>query len=225
MGGIMSDHVERLSRTSFFADAAPELLARVADAGTERTLVRGDVLFSEGDPPDALYLVVDGRIAIAMSSPVDRRESVVALMEPGDLFGELGLLDDGPRSAMARALEASEVLEVPFGPVRELFHEDPRLLWNVTRLLATRLRVMDEVLADSVFLDVTGRTAKRLLELANGADQFQLPVTQEELAGMVGASRERVNKAIASFIRLGWLEQHDRTYRIVHRDRLELRAR
>ncbi|MFP5489165.1 MAG: helix-turn-helix domain-containing protein, partial [Acidimicrobiia bacterium] len=55
--------------------------------------------------------------------------------------------------------------------------------------------------------------------------QFQLPVTQEELAGMVGASRERVNKAIASFIRLGWLEQHDRTYRIVHRDRLELRAR
>ena len=223
--GIMSDHVERLSRTSFFADAAPELLRRVADAGTERALVRGDVLFNEGDPPDALYLVVSGRIAIAMSSPVDRRESVVALMEAGDLFGELGMLDDGPRSAMARALESSIVLEIPFGPVRELFHEDPRLLWNVTRLLATRLRVMDEVLADSVFLDVTGRTAKRLLELANGADQFQLPVTQEELAGMVGASRERVNKAIASFIRLGWLEQHDRTYRIVQRDRLELRSR
>jgi CRP/FNR family cyclic AMP-dependent transcriptional regulator len=160
-----------------------------------------------------------------MSNPIDRRESVVALMEPGDLFGELGLLDDGPRSAMARALEPSELIEVPFQPVREMFDADPRLLWNVTRLLAARLRVMDEVLADSVFLDVTGRTAKRLLELANGSDSFQLPVTQEELAGMVGASRERVNKAIASFIRLGWLEQHDRTYRIVQRDRLELRAR
>jgi CRP-like cAMP-binding protein len=84
---------------------------------------------------------------------------------------------------------------------------------------------MDEVLADSVFLDVTGRTAKRLLELANGSDEFQLPVTQEELAGMVGASRERVNKAIASFIRLGWLQQQDRTYKIIQRDRLELRAR
>ena len=84
----MSDHVERLSRTSFFADAAPDMLARVAEAGTERSLVRGDVLFQEGDPPDALYLVVSGRIAIAMSSPVDRRESVVALMEAGDLFGE-----------------------------------------------------------------------------------------------------------------------------------------
>jgi CRP/FNR family transcriptional regulator, cyclic AMP receptor protein len=93
------------------------------------------------------------------------------------------------------------------------------------RMLADRLRGMDEALADSVFLDVTGRTAKRLLELANGANEFLLPVTQEELAGMVGASRERVNKAIASFIRLGWLEQSDRRYRILQRDRLELRAR
>jgi CRP/FNR family cyclic AMP-dependent transcriptional regulator len=76
-----------------------------------------------------------------------------------------------------------------------------------------------------VFLDVTGRTAKRLLELSAGADEFVLPVTQEELAGMVGASRERVNKAIASFIRLGWLEQRDRNYRIAQRDRLDLRAR
>jgi CRP-like cAMP-binding protein len=221
----MTDHIDHLARTSFFTDAPPEMLARVALSGQERPLVRGDVLFNEGDPPDAIYLVVSGRIAIAMSNPVDRRESVVALMEPGDLFGELGLLDNGPRSALARALEPTIVLEVPFAPVRALFDEEPRLLWNVTRLLAARLRAMDEVLADSVFLDVTGRTAKRLLELANGADEFQLPVTQEELAGMVGASRERVNKAIASFIRLGWLEQHERHYRIVHRDRLELRAR
>ena len=106
-----------------------------------------------------------------------------------------------------------------------MFDAHPQLLWNVTRLLAQRLRTMDEALADSVFLDVTGRTAKRLLELADGSDQFTLPVTQEELAGMVGASRERVNKAIASFIRLGWLDQRDRQYTITHRDRLELRAR
>jgi len=93
------------------------------------------------------------------------------------------------------------------------------------RMLAERLRVMDGALADSVFLDVTGRTAKRLLELAGKNDEFVLPVTQEELAGMVGASRERVNKAISSFIRLGWLEQHERRYKILLRDRLELRAR
>jgi len=84
---------------------------------------------------------------------------------------------------------------------------------------------MDEVLADSVFLDVTGRTAKRLLEISDNEDEFSLPVTQEELAGMVGASRERVNKAIASFIKLGWIEQFDRTYRIINREQLTIRSR
>ena len=216
---------EVLAHTDFFAEADDATLDGLAKAGLERQLVRGDVLFEEGDPPDALYVVTRGRIAIAIANPIDRRESVVALMEPGDLFGDLGMLDDGPRSAMARALEPSGVLAVPYEPVLQMFDDHPRLLWNVTRMLAQRLRAMDEALADSVFLDVTGRTAKRLLELADGSDQFTLPVTQEELAGMVGASRERVNKAIASFIRLGWLEQHDRSYHITQRDRLELRAR
>jgi CRP/FNR family transcriptional regulator, cyclic AMP receptor protein len=216
---------EVLARTDFFADAPAETIDRLAAHAYQRQLVRGDTLFHEGDPPDALYVVTRGRLAIAISNPVDRRESVVALMEPGDLFGELGMLDDRPRSAMARALESSTVLAVPYAPVLELLDEQPKLLWNVTRLLTQRLRAMDEALADSVFLDVTGRTAKRLLELADGSDQFVLPVTQEELAGMVGASRERVNKAIASFIRLGWLDQRDRQYTITQRDRLELRAR
>ena len=92
-------------------------------------------------------------------------------------------------------------------------------------MLVARLRNMDEVLADSVFLDVTGRTAKRLLEISDNEDEFSLPVTQEELAGMVGASRERVNKAIASFIKLGWIEQFDRTYRITDREQLTIRSR
>ena len=216
---------EILAKTEFFADADEATLDTLATSCVERQLVRGDTLFDAGDPPDSLYIVTRGRIAIAIANPIDKRESVVALMEPGDLFGELSMLDDRPRSAMARALEPSGVLAVPFAPVLAMFDAYPQLLWNVTRMLAQRLRTMDEALADSVFLDVTGRTAKRLLELADGSDQFTLPVTQEELAGMVGASRERVNKAIASFIRLGWLDQRDRQYTIVHRDRLELRAR
>ena len=218
-------HDETLARTDFFADASPDALNTLAAAGTELHLIRGDVLFNEGDPPESLYLVLRGRLAIALANPIDRRESVVALMEGGDLFGEVGMLDDGPRSAMARALEPTTVLSIPYPHVLEMFDENPKLLWNVVRLLAQRIRITDEALADSVFLDVTGRTAKRLLELANGTDEFTLPVTQEELAGMVGASRERVNKAIASFIRLGWLEQNERHYRITQRDRLELRAR
>ena len=91
-------------------------------------------------------------------------------------------------------------------------------------LLSNRLRQTDSALADSMFLDVTGRTAKRLLELAGEAEEFILPVTQEELAGMVGASRERVNKALSAFIRLGWLHQSDRRYRILDRPQLTQRA-
>ena len=213
-----------LAATDFFAGVSREQLNELEKTGVLRTLVRGDVLFDEGAIPDELFVVLSGRIAIASRS-IDGRESVFALMEAGDLFGEMGLLDGLPRSAEARALETSQVLAIPYYPVRAMFESDPRLLWGVVRMLAGRLRAMDEALADSVFLDVTGRTAKRLLELADGEDEFRMPLTQEELAGMVGASRERVNKAIASFIRLGWIEQHERRYRIVQRDRLTLRAR
>jgi CRP/FNR family transcriptional regulator, cyclic AMP receptor protein len=213
-----------LASTEFFHGVDADELLALEQTGEVRNLIRGDVLFREGDVPDRLFVVVGGRIAIASKS-IDGRESVYALMETGNLFGEMGLLDGLPRSAEARALEPSQALSVPYGPVRDLLDRRPERLWNVVRMLSGRLRAMDEALADSVFLDVTGRTAKRLLELANGADEFVLPVTQEELAGMVGASRERVNKAIASFIRLGWISQQERRYRILQRDRLTLRSR
>lgn len=207
-----------------FRGLEPEALERVAAAAELRRLRRGDVLFSAGDEPHDLFVVTAGRVAIANRSP-DGRESVLALMEAGDLFGEMGLFDGRGRSAQARALESSGVVAIPYAPLRELYEERPTLLWNVVRLLASRLRSMDEALADAMFLDVPGRTAKRLLELAGDADEFSLPVTQEELAGMVGASRERVNKAIAAFVRLGWIEQADRRYRITEREELTRRAR
>ena len=213
-----------MSETILFAGLDADALAKVVEAGRDLEMRRGDLLFREGDDPDELFVVVSGRIAIANKS-IDGRESMVALMEEGDLFGEMGLFDGRGRSAEARALETSVVTAVPYGPVRNLYENDPALLWRVVAMLAGRLRTMDAALADSVFLDVTGRTAKRLLDLAGEDDEFSLPITQEELAGMVGASRERVNKAIASFIRLGWIEQIDRTYRITNRQQLTIRAR
>jgi CRP-like cAMP-binding protein len=181
-------HEEILASTSFFADTPTSALSLICGQAKTQNLQRGDVLFNEGDAPDALFVVLSGRIAIAIGNkPLDSRESMLALMESGDLFGELGMLDEGPRSAMARAIEQSSVLRIPYAPVREQMQANPTMLWGVIKLLATRLRTMDEVLADSVFLDVTGRTAKRLLELSSGNNEFVLPVTQEELAGMVGA--------------------------------------
>jgi CRP/FNR family transcriptional regulator, cyclic AMP receptor protein len=213
-----------LADVDLFADLTPQELLHLSDASTNRELRRGDVLFHEDDPADTVYIVVQGRIAIAKRS-IDGRESVVALMEPGDLFGEMQLFERQGRTAEARALEQSQVLAIGYAPIREVYEQRPELLWGVVALLAGRLRTMDVALADSVFLDVTGRTAKRLVEMAAGADEFTLPVTQEELAAMVGASRERVNKAIASFVRLGWIEQSERRYKITDREQLERRAR
>jgi CRP/FNR family transcriptional regulator, cyclic AMP receptor protein len=213
-----------LADVDLFRALPPEAVDRVVAEAQPRSLRRGDVLFSEGDEAAELFVVESGRLAMANRSP-DGRESVLALMEPGDLFGEMPLFDGQARSADARALEASLVHAVPYVMLREMLQGQPILLWGVVEMLARRLRTMDVALADAVFLDVTGRTAKRLLELAGDAEEFQLPITQEELAGLVGASRERVNKAISSFIRLGWIDQRDRRYRILNREQLSIRSR
>jgi CRP-like cAMP-binding protein len=213
-----------LAGVELFGDFTDDELALIGASAQVRSLRRGDVLFTEGDEPTELFIVRSGRIAIANRS-IDGRESVVALMEAGAAFGEMGLFLDVGRTAEARALEPGDVLAIPYSPVRAVYQQRPALLWGVVALLAGRVHNMDGALADAVFLDVTGRTAKRLLEMAGDADEFTIPVTQEELAGMVGASRERVNKAIAQFVKLGWIEQSDRRYRITNRQQLEIRAR
>jgi CRP-like cAMP-binding protein len=218
------DLVGLLMESDLFGAFDAGTVAEIAAWAVPRTLDRNDLVFVEEAEAEDLFVVRSGRIAI-LNKSVDGRESVLALMETGDLFGEMSLFDAAGRSAEARALEPSELVVIPYPPLRELLATRPQLLWGVVALLARRLRSTDAALADAVFLDVTGRTAKRLLELAGEADEFVLPLTQEELAAMVGASRERVNKAISAFVRLGWLTQSDRRYVITDRTQLERRAR
>ena len=212
-----------LSSMDLFSGVQQDLLEPIVEQSTVQSLQRGDMLFSEGDDANDLYIVLEGRVAIANRS-FDGRESVVALMESGDLFGEMPLFRPDGRSADARVLENSSVVVIPYVPVKSLYQEHPEMLWKIVDMLAERLKVMDVALADSMFLDVTGRTAKRLLELAGADEEFELPVTQEELAGMIGASRERVNKSLASFIKLGWLAQKGEKYVILDRKQLEIRS-
>ena len=216
--------MDLLSRSELFSAFDRGVLERLILDSRRVECDRNEVLFEEGDNADEMFVVQSGRVAVGRRS-LDGRESIVALMEPGYLFGEMCLFDNLPRSASARALEHSKLLAFPYSAVRKSLDEQPVLLWNVVRLLAERLRATDSALADAVLLDVTGRTAKWMLELAGDQEEFQLPITQEELAGLVGASRERVNKSIAAFIRLGWIEQSERRYRILERDKLSQRAR
>ena len=137
-------HEQVLAETDFFANAPADVLSAIAGAATVRNLVRGDVLFEAGDEPDSLYIVLTGRIAIAIGNrPFDHRESVVALMHEGMLFGDMGMLDEGGRSAGARAIEPSTVLEIPYTVVRSQLESHPQMMWNVVRMLVQRLRAMD----------------------------------------------------------------------------------
>ena len=217
------DIVELLSGTSFFQALDDDALVAVLAQHRKVSFRRNQEIFREADPANALYVVISGRIGIVKSF-LDRKESMVAMMEPGALFGEMGLFDNAGRSATARAIERSEVLEIPYPPIRLAIELRPKLLWSLVQLLAQRLRQTDDALTDAMFLDVTGRTAKRIIELAGASDEFVLPLTQEELAGLIGASRERVNKTLATFVRAGYLEINDRNYKIKNRRQLEIIA-
>jgi CRP-like cAMP-binding protein len=202
-----------------------EVLEALRSEAELRQYQRGDVVFRRGDAAEELYVVQEGQVAIVADQSIDGRESVLAVLESPSLFGELPLFDGSPRMADARALQATSLVAVRYEHVRAVLDEHPSLLWGIVRLLVQRLRTTDEALADAVLLDVPGRTAKRLLELAGGGDEIATQLTQEELASLIGASRERVNKALSTFQRLGWIESIERgRYRILNRPALEQRA-
>ncbi len=213
-----------LDQTDLFGQMPPDLLDQLRGRTELTKLKRNEYACQQGEVADSLFIVFSGRVAISVRAS-DGREAVVAVLGPGALFGELPLFDGGVRSADARALGTVHLVAVQYDDVRRVLQDRPEVLWAVVRILSRRLRATDESLADAMFLDVTGRTAKHLLQISAGEDDFRMPLTQEELAGMVGASRERVNKAIATFVKLGWLDVDGRTrYRILDRRELEIRA-
>jgi CRP/FNR family transcriptional regulator, cyclic AMP receptor protein len=220
----MAKSLQVLDRTDLFGSLPPDLLAELAGQTELRKYERGEHICRQGEVARELWIVFSGRIAISARA-TDGREAVMAVLGPGALFGEMPLFDGEVRSADARALTPAHLIAVGYDDVRAVLQTRPEVLWPVTKIMARRLRSTNGALADAMFLDVTGRTAKRLLEIAADDDEFRMPLTQEELAGMVGASRERVNKAIATFVKLGWLEVQGRTlYRILDRSEMELRS-
>jgi CRP/FNR family cyclic AMP-dependent transcriptional regulator len=220
-----------LSRAPLFqaldADGAQALRSGIVEVG----LARGDRLFDEGDAGDRLYVILEGKIKLTRAA-ADGRENLLSVLGPGEMFGELSLFDPRPRTASAVAVTDARLAALAHDSLRNWLTGRPDVAMHLLQALAQRLRRTNDVMADLVFTDVPGRVAKALLDLAERFGepqpeglQVHHDLTQEELAQLVGASRETVNKALADFAARGWLQLSAKSVLILDADRLAKRAR
>lgn len=214
-----------------FAGLDPDESKPLLDSMSTVHLARGEVLFEEGEPGDRLYVIGEGKVKLGRRSG-DGRENLMAVLGPGEMFGELSLFDPGPRTLTASAVADATLFELTHAELVRWLERHPAMSKLLLGALARRLRRTNESLADLVFSDVPGRVAKALLDLSQ---RFGEPLddglrvahdlTQEELAQLVGASRETVNKALADFAARGWVRREGRAVVLLDLSRLERRAR
>ena len=220
-----------IARIPLFERMSPEEREELRGMMSQTTLRRGEVLFNEGDSGDRLYILLTGKVKLGHTS-VDGRENLLAVLGPGEVVGELTLFDPGPRSTTATAVATTELLALEHNQLMGFIDSHPTLAKDMLRALAVRLRRTNIALADLVFSDVPGRVAKALLDLAErfGApteDGIHVPhdLTQEELAQLVGASRETINTSLAEFVSRGWIRLEGRAVTLIDVERLKRRAR
>ncbi len=192
---------------------------------------KGGILFKEGDEGEHVYVIVDGKLKLGTSSG-DGRENLLSILGPGEMFGELSLFDPGPRTSTATAVTDAKLLSLSHEKLIPWLGENPNVSLQLLARLAQRLRRTNEAVGDLVFSDVPGRVAKALIDLGarfgKQTDEglfVHHDLTQEELAQLVGASRETVNKALADFAGRGWLRLDGRAVLITDLDRLEKRGK
>ena len=189
-----------------FHDLQDEDVDRIAASVRTRRYRRGEVIFHQGDPGDALFIVLSGRVKI--SSPSDTGvEAILATLRQGEFFGALALLDGASRSASATAVAATETLILPREQFRQLVNDVPAIRDHVFAELAHELRRLTNHVEELHFLDIAGRLAARLARLADeqgraddGEIRLDGPITQGELAAMVGSTRQSVNKLLGWFV-------------------------
>ncbi len=222
-----SDTEQALKRSPLFAGLARPDLERITKLARSRVFTEGDVLFRRDDPPGPVYVIKTGRIKIEVSS-LDGKETLLAYLSPGDCFGEMGALDELARSADAVAIERTETLYFGKEDFVSIVTGTPSLALELFRQVGRRLRETNQLVAELVFFDVQSRVARRLLELGESFGtrtsegvEIQIPMTQQDLANMVGATREMVNRAISHYRVAGHILQKANRFILVHPEALE----
>ena len=220
-----------VKKAPLFTALEDSATSTLRESMTTVKISKGNVLFSEGDDGQTLYVIVDGKIKLGTRS-TDGRENLLSILGPGEMFGELSLFDVGPRTATATAVTDTRLLALGHDKVIPWITQHPEVSLQLLARLAQRLRRTNEVVSDLVFSDVPGRVAKALIDLGERFgvkqdDGFHVnhDLTQEELAQLVGASRETVNKALADFAGRGWLRLEARAVVILDYERLAKRGK
>ncbi len=198
-----------LQRSPLFRGLAPATLERVAALATQRHYREGEIVCSQGDPGDALFAVISGRIRISTGA-ADGKEIFLNIMEPGDTFGEIALLDGGTRTATAVAMSAAELVMLRREHLFGLLQKEPPVALELLRLCGERLRWTSGLLEDAALLDAPARLAKRLLSLARlhgekGEGGLTLRISQEDLASFLGITRQAVNQQLQAWKAKGWV--------------------
>ncbi|MGI8433533.1 MAG: Crp/Fnr family transcriptional regulator [Nocardioidaceae bacterium] len=222
---------EVLRQAPLFSGLDDEAANALSATMMAERLARGEVLFREGDEGDRLFVVTTGKVKLGRTS-ADGRENLLAILGPGQMFGELSLFDPGPRSATVTAVTDCTMQSLSHDELGQWLAGRPEVARGLLTQLAVRLRKANDVVADLVFSDVPGRVSKALLDLssrfgrvAEDGIHVNHDLTQEELAQLVGASRETVKKALADFASRGWLRLEARSVVILDLERLRRRAR
>ncbi|MEK7285059.1 MAG: Crp/Fnr family transcriptional regulator [Chloroflexota bacterium] len=196
--------VERLRRLPLFARLSGEELGELAERTRSRTYRRGEVIFRKDDPGTHLYLVLEGAVKIALPGE-HGQEALVAIMRPGEFFGELALFDRSPRSASALALEDARAAVLAGADFLAFLERHPAAVRVVLETLARTIRRLSDRVEDLTFLDVPSRVAKYLLDLSqantDSGKGAELNLTQDELAAFIGASRVSVNRVLGDLER------------------------
>jgi CRP/FNR family cyclic AMP-dependent transcriptional regulator len=193
-----------IERNSLFRGLPRETRARIAGLATRRVYDEGTVIFMRGDPGDSLCGVATGRVRISASGP-GGKEVFLNIMEPGDAFGEIALLDGSPRTATATAMARTELIVIPRDAFSALLQSQPQLAAHLIQLLCKRVRWTAELMEDTALLSVPARLAKRLLSLAGAFGGTKVVLSQEELAQFLGVSRQIVNQHLQAWRGKGWI--------------------
>jgi CRP-like cAMP-binding protein len=233
-GAVAHDALRACGLFTGLDDASFEL---VAGALRTRRFRRGEVVFHAGDPGDALFVIVAGQVKITLPADDGSEPAILTTVGPGGFFGELALLDGAPRSATAVALDAVETSVLRRDAFDRLVDSEPALRRALLAALAGEIRRLTAQVEDLHFLDLPGRLARHLLRtigsagtgdevaLPSGEQRLPWPYTQAELAGMIGGSRQSVNRLLADFVAEGLLRFDGEVLVIPDPDRLADAAR